>query len=353
MITQLTRFIFATAGALAGLAVKNLIDWTSTIGYPEYFVIILFVILGCAIGFIFGGIIGRELQRGYNMLESYIRGLAAPDLTAVTIGMIVGLVFALLLTVPLRFIQPEGLAFAATVMVYVLCLYFGVKVANIKASDFGQLVLRARGVRGELAERAAHPVKILDTSTVIDGRFAELSRAGFLEGPLRLPRFVLAELQTLADSADDGKRARGRRGLDLLATLQGSDGGVEVFETDYPEIPDVDSKLVRLAKDLGGTVVTIDYNLTQVARVQGVSALNINELASALRPNHLPGEVLHIDISRDGKEADQGVGYLEDGTMVVVQGGREKVGTDADVVITSVLQTSAGRMVFSKLRAGA
>jgi uncharacterized protein YacL len=353
MITQLTRFIFATAGALAGLAVKNLIDWTSTIGYPEYFVIILFVILGCAIGFIFGGIIGRELQRGYNMLESYVRGLAAPDLTAITIGMIVGLVFALLLTVPLRFIQPDGLAFAATVMVYVLCLYFGVKVAHIKASDFGQLILRGRGARGELAERAAHPVKVLDTSTVIDGRFAELARAGFLEGPLRLPRFVLAELQTLADSADDGKRARGRRGLDLLATLQGSEPGIEVFEADYPEIPDVDSKLVRLAKDLGATVVTIDYNLTQVARVQGVNALNINEIASALRPSHLPGEVLHIDISRDGKEADQGVGYLEDGTMVVVQGGREKVGGDADVVVTSVLQTSAGRMVFSKLRVGA
>jgi uncharacterized protein YacL len=353
MITQLTRFIFATAGALAGLAVKNLIDWTNTIGYPEYFVIILFVILGCAMGFIFGGIIGRELQRGYNMLESYIRGLAAPDLTAITVGMIVGLLFALLLTVPLRFIQPDGLAFAATVMVYLLCVYLGVKVAHIKATDFGQWLFRGRGARGQLTAGAALPVKVLDTSTVIDGRFAELARSGFLEGPLRLPRFVLAELQTLADSADDGKRARGRRGLDLLATLQSADGGVEVFEADYPEIPEVDSKLVRLAKDLGGTLVTVDYNLTQVARVQGVSALNINELAAALRPSHLPGEVLHLDISRDGKESDQGVGYLEDGTMVVVQGGRDKVGTETDVVVTSVLQTSAGRMVFSKLRSGA
>lgn len=353
MITQLSRFIFATAGALAGLAVRNLIDWTSTLGYPEYFVIILFVILGCAIGFIFGGILGRELQRGYNLLESYIRGLAVPDLTAITVGMVVGLIFALLLTVPLRLLQPEWVAFSATAAVYVLCVYFGVKVSHIKATDFGQLFLRGRAARGELPDKTSHPVKILDTSTVIDGRFAELSRAGFLEGPLRLPRFVLAELQTLADSADDGKRARGRRGLDLLATLQGNDPAIEVFEADYPEIPDVDSKLVRLAKDLGGTIVTIDYNLTQVARVQGVGALNINELAAALRPNHLPGEVLHIDISRPGKEADQGVGYLEDGTMVVVQGGHEKVGAAADVVVTSVLQTSAGRMVFSKLRAGA
>jgi uncharacterized protein YacL len=352
MITQLSRFIFATAGALAGLAVKNLIDWTSTIGYPEYSVIILFVILGCSVGFIFGGIIGRELQRGYNTLESYIRGLAAPDLTAITVGMVVGLIFALLLTLPLRLIQPEGLAFAATVMVYVLCLYLGVKIAHIKASDFSQLLVRGRA-RGELTGGKPPSTKILDTSTVIDGRFAELSRAGFLEGQLRVPGFVLAELQTLADSADDGKRSRGRRGLDLLATLQGGDRGVEVFEADYPEIADVDGKLVRLAKDLGATLVTIDYNLTQVARVQGVATLNINELAAALRPSHLPGEVLHIDISRDGKEADQGVGYLEDGTMVVVQGGREKVGGDADVVVTSVLQTSAGRMVFSKLRAGA
>lgn len=352
MITQLTRFMFATAGALAGLAAKNLVDWTSTIGYPEYFVIILFVILGCATGFIFGGIIGRELQRGYDTLESYVRGLATPDLTAIAVGSIVGLVFALLISAPLRFIKPDVLAFGATVAIYVLCVYLGVKITHLKASDFGRLLARGRGG----AKPAGGPTsgfKLLDTSAVIDGRFAELARAGFLEGTLRLPRFVIVELQTLADSADDGKRARGRRGLDLLATLQGSSRGAEVFEADYPEIPDVDGKLVRLAADLDATLVTTDYNLTQVARVQGVTALNINELAAALRPSHLPGEVLHIDISREGKEADQGVGYLEDGTMVVVQGGREKVGTDADIVVTSVLQTSAGRMVFSKLRAGA
>ena len=352
MITQLTRFMFATAGALAGLAAKNLVDWTSTIGYPEYFVIILFVILGCAVGFIVGGIIGRELQRGYDMLESYIRGLATPDLTAITVGMIVGLIFAVLVSTPLHLIKPDVLAFWATVAVYVVCVYLGVKIAHVKAPDFGRLFTRGRAT-AQLPGGPTSAFKLLDTSTVIDGRFAEMARAGFLEGTLRLPRFVLAELQTLSDSADDGKRARGRRGLDLLATLQGSSRGVEVFEADHPEVPDVDGKLVRLAADLGATIVTTDYNLTQVARVQGVTVLNINELAAALRPSHLPGEVIHIDISRDGKEADQGVGYLEDGTMVVVQGGRERVGAEADVVVTSVLQTSAGRMVFSKLRAGA
>ena len=167
---------------------------------------------------------------------------------------------------------------------------------------------------------------------------------------MRVPGFVLAELQTLSDSADDTRRARGRRGLDLLATLRAGDRPVEVFDADYPEIPDVDTKLVQLAKDIGAQVVTVDYNLSQVARVQGVCVLNVNDLAAALRPNHLPGETMRIHVVREGKESDQGVGYLEDGTMVVVQSGRALIGEDVDTVVTSVLQTSGGRMIFARPR---
>jgi uncharacterized protein YacL len=189
----------------------------------------------------------------------------------------------------------------------------------------------------------------LDTSAIIDGRFVELQRLGFLVGNPRAPRFVLGELHTLADSADDTKRARGRRGLDLLDMLAGRGEGIEVFEADYPEVAEVDGKLVRLAAELRTPLVTVDYNLTKVARVQDIEVLNVNELAAAVRPTFLPGEGLRLRVVREGKEADQGVGYLEDGTMVVVQGGKSRIGSEVDTEVTSVLQTSAGRMIFARI----
>jgi uncharacterized protein YacL len=165
---------------------------------------------------------------------------------------------------------------------------------------------------------------------------------------MRVPRFVLAELQTLADSEDDVKRARGRRGLDLLARWQSDDEDLEVFETDYPEIADVDGKLMRLAADIEGAIVTVDHNLTRVAEVRGITVINLNELAAALKPAFLPGESLRLDLIKEGKEPGQGVGYLEDGTMVVVQEGSVHLGAVVDTEVTSVLQTSAGRMIFAR-----
>jgi uncharacterized protein YacL len=345
MIVQLSRFVLATFGALAGLAVKDSIDWTGQIGFPESLVIILFVILGCSIGFILGGILGRELTRAYIYVEEYTGRMSASDLLLATAGLLVGLVVALITSQPIRDVQPGWIAIGGTVTLFVILGYYGVRVAMIKRREFARLLPRLGDPSGE---QVAAPCKILDTSAVIDGRFAVLLRTGFLDGSLRVPGFVLAELQTLADSADDGKRARGRRGLDLLATLNGVSNTIQVFEADYPEMPEVDAKLVRLARDLGAELVTVDYNLAQVARVQSVKVLNINELAAALRPSHLPGEQMRISVLREGKEADQGVGYLEDGTMVVVQNGRAHIGSELDTVVTSVLQTSAGRMVFAR-----
>jgi uncharacterized protein YacL len=344
MIVQLSRFVLATLGALAGLMVKDVIDWTSQIGFPETLVIILFVILGCSIGFILGGILGRELTSASRYLEEYTRRMSAPDLVLATSGLLVGLVIALVGSTPFRDIQPSWLAISATVTMFVVLGYYGVRVAMLKRREFARLFPHL----GDELTEGASARKLLDTSAVIDGRFVELARGGILEGSLRAPRFVLAELQTLADSADDTRRARGRRGLDLLATLRSGPGAVEVFEADYPEVPDVDSKLVRLARDLDAEIVTVDYNLSQVARVQGVAVLNIAEIATALRPTHLPGEQIRISVVREGKEADQGVAYLEDGTMVVVASGRDRIGDDVDVIVTSVLQTSGGRMVFAR-----
>jgi uncharacterized protein YacL len=191
--------------------------------------------------------------------------------------------------------------------------------------------------------------KILDTSVIIDGRITDLCDTGFIEGTLVIPQFVLKELQFIADSGDSLKRQRGRRGLDVLNHLQKSSQiSVVIWEMDFPEIRDVDSKLMELARQLDAKIVTNDVNLNKVAKLRGISVLNINELANALRPVVLPGESMRIFILKEGKEKDQGVGYLDDGTMVVVDNSRRLVGQNVDITVTSVLQTTVGKMIFGR-----
>ena len=192
-------------------------------------------------------------------------------------------------------------------------------------------------------------LKILDTSVIIDGRIADICQTGFLEGTIVIPQFVLNELQHIADSSDALKRNRGRRGLDILNRIQKElPIKVEMYEGDFEDIHEVDSKLVKLAKISGGIVVTNDFNLNKVCEFQNVAVLNINDLANAVKPVVLPGEEMSVQVIKDGKEYNQGVAYLDDGTMIVVEGGRDYIGKRIDVVVTSVLQTSAGRMIFAK-----
>lgn len=191
--------------------------------------------------------------------------------------------------------------------------------------------------------------RILDTSVIVDGRIKELIASNFLQGNFLVPEFVLDELQRIADSADPKKRARGRRGLDMLDEIKDVTPRLAIWEKDYPDIKDVDHKLIALAKEIGGELVTNDYNLQKVAQLHKVRVLNINELANLLKPSVFVGETLTLFISREGKEPHQGVGYLEDGTMVVVEEGRSKIGSEVELVVTSILQTPAGRMVFAKL----
>ncbi len=208
-------------------------------------------------------------------------------------------------------------------------------------------------IRQERNERLAG-AKILDTSVLIDGRLADITSTAFLDGVLLLPRFVLRELQAIADSSDPMKRRRGQRGLDVVKRLQEDERiNVEIVEMDYPQIRDVDSKLVALAKDIGGKVLTNDYNLNKVATIQNVTVLNINDLANALKTIVLPGEELTVFLIKEGKEHQQGVGYLDDGTMVVVDNARSYINRKVDVLITSVLQTPAGRMIFAKMKEAA
>ncbi|GAV32329.1 MAG: hypothetical protein QMD76_03605 [Anaerosomatales bacterium] len=342
MIVQLMRFVLLTAGAFGGYSVARLADWPSQTGFSQESVIILFIILGSSMGYLLGGILGREMTVQFRRIEQQVSEYRPAELLFGAVGLIIGLVIAFFISDPLGLLKPAWLAFLAKVGVYGLFAYGTARL----------FLLRRHEVADELFTQGSPSTherpKFLDTSAVIDGRFEAIVKSGFLEGPLRVPRFVLVELQTLADSADDLKRARGRRGLDTLTALSALEDVVTVIDADYPDVPTVDAKMIRLAQSSGGAIVTADHNLTQVARVEGVDVLNLNELAEAVRPVYLPGDKLVLGVAKPGKEPDQGVGYLSDGTMVVVSDGRGSIGKEIEVEVTSVLQTSAGRMIFAK-----
>lgn len=345
MLQAITRFLLVVAGLLGGYVVTTAVDWQAQLpGLTQTYVIFLFIILGGAIGYVLGGIVGREMTAAWFRIETRLAETSAADIILGTIGLIVGLLVAFLAAQPLRLLQPPGFAIVIMALLTIVAAYAGIGVALTRRREFAALFPKL--APADLVTKGERLI-ILDTSAVIDARFADMRRTGFLPGKPRVPRFVLAELQTLADSADDGKRSRGRRGLDLLTAMPESDA-LEVVEIDYSDIAAVDDKLMRLAVDANATMVTVDYNLTKVARVRGIEVLNLNEAAAALRPSFLPGDGIRLRINKAGKEPGQGVGYLEDGTMVVVQDGREFVGTEADVEVSSVLQTSAGRMIFAR-----
>ena len=245
----------------------------------------------------------------------------------------------------LNLIQPVTVKLLSLAFVNFIFGYLGLIVGINQADKFEPSELRPLSWKSPSAESS----KILDTSVVIDGRIADVCQSGFAEGPLIIPQFVLRELQQIADSSDASKRARGRRGLDILNHMREELGlNLKVIDEDFPRIRDVDAKLVALAKKLNAKVVTNDFNLNKVAEIQGVKVLNINDLANALRPVILPGEILMVRVLKEGKETGQGVAYLEDGTMVVVDNGIKYLGKNVEVFITSVLQTAAGRMIFGK-----
>ncbi len=344
MIQAVTRFVFVAGGLIGGYVVTQAVDWQTELDLDPSYVIFLFVILGASIGFVLGGIVGRELCGLWRRTEARIADISGVDVILSTVGLLAGLLVAFLVAQPLRLLEPAWFAVGASVMLSIVVGYLGVSIALTRKREAALLLPR---FAPSTAIEHEETMIVLDTSAVIDGRFTAVSEMGFLPQRMRVPRFVLAELQALADSADDIRRARGRRGLDLLATLP-SDNAVEVLQIDYPDIAGVDEKLMRLASDSPATILTVDFNLMNVARVRGVTVLNLNELASALRPNFLPGDGIRLRIARPGKEQGQGVGYLEDGTMVVVQDGRDLMGLDADIEVTSVLQTSAGRMIFAR-----
>lgn len=281
----------------------------------------------------------------------FLRKMSGRDLLVKSVGLIFGLLLNALLAIILKpLFDSLPIAIKAGLMVSICSGLTGITVvvASLKAKDF-QLPFASGTSSPKNLSANGGQFKILDTSAIIDGRIADLCKTGFLEGVLLVPNFVLGELQKIADSADTLRRNRGRRGLDLLNKIQKEKQiPIRIVDRDYEEINEVDTKLLKLARELEAKVVTNDFNLNKVAEFYGVQVLNINELSNAIKPLVLPGEEMLVHVLRDGKEYGQGIGYLDDGTMIVVEGGRNYIGLDIEILVTSVLQTSAGRMIFAK-----
>lgn len=322
-------------------------------GQERLALVILSALLGALGGFVVGPFLLREVGRCIGWLQARLLRAPAQDIVAGAIGLITGLIIAYLIrpAVPQVPIVGPYLPIAGSLLLG----YLGWMVAVHKRDDFlGLLHILPRGPSRERAEEAgeAGPAKILDTSAIIDGRIADICQAGFIDGTLIIPSFVLDELRRIADSSDPLKRNRGRRGLDILNLIQKDlHVPVRIHDKD-PGGEEVDMKLVKLARKMNGKIVTNDYNLNKVASLHGVRVLNVNELANAVKPVAIPGEEMVVHVIRDGKEHGQGVAYLDDGTMIVVDGGKRYIGATIGVEVTSVIQTSAGRMIFARPKPG-
>ncbi|MFH1776518.1 MAG: PIN domain-containing protein [Candidatus Omnitrophota bacterium] len=324
------------------------------------FVRIIFVLIGTALGYQIASLLGIDQEKaiwlgpvfgffgsmGIVLLDLCSRKVSVRGLSSAVFGLIFGLLAAKIFTDSFVLLGlDEAVTNTLRVIITMVLCYLGMVVAIRGRDEFNLIIPYVKFTRQDQKEEFI----ILDTSVIIDGRILDLSQTRFIEGKFIIPRFVLRELQQIADSSDALKRNRGRRGLDVLNKIQKNKKiDVKIHDEDFPEIHEVDAKLIKLAKMLTAKIFTNDFNLNKVAELQGISVLNINELANALKPVVLPGEVMIAKIVREGKEYDQGVAYLDDGTMIVVEEGRRFIGYTTRVIVTSVLQTAAGRMIFAK-----
>ncbi|MGI6204825.1 MAG: PIN/TRAM domain-containing protein [Anaerovoracaceae bacterium] len=329
---------------------KGLSDWQH-IG-----IAVLFIVLFGFIFFKITPLLNRQSRKISSNIESELQSFSSGEIISGFVGVVLGLFMAYLISPIFRAIDVPYLPTVLTVLAYLLLGYLGAVIFSKRSLDFIPSMVAQRRSDRETKKKKKSPAapKILDTSVIIDGRIADIIKTGFLEGQIIIPEFVLIELQHIADSSDSLKRNRGRRGLDILKRME-TEFGIEIFNPEdekeakeLDEIPEVDIKLLKLAQMMNGKVVTNDYNLNKVAGIQGVEVLNINELANTLKPIVLPGESMSLFLVKDGKGRNQAVGYLDDGTMIVVEDGRKFIGKTIDITVTSVLQTAAGRMIFGK-----
>lgn len=349
MLNNVIKLSFATVGCVTGITLTRTFFIYQLQGIAPELKAVVYVVVALALAVIFYTTSNKLIEIIMDLLdrmESIFQSLTLYELALSSVGLIVGLVIANLVTIPIKDIDIIGTPVSIAANILFGCL--GVAVASGKRNENLFDSMKGRTSAPGKTSAGCEP-KILDTSVIIDGRIVDICRSGFIEGELVVPSFVLEELRHIADSQDSLKRNRGRRGLDVLNMLQKDlNFPMRVENVEVNSDAEVDSALLKLAQKIGGKVLTIDYNLNKVANFQGVSVLNINELANAMKPIALPGEEMTVQVIKDGKENGQGVGYLEDGTMIVIEGGRRHIGESLNVTVTSILQTAAGRMIFAK-----
>ena len=358
-LERLLRILLVLMGIGIGLAVFQLVfqlfqlanpntsiqAWIPVAGYTGM------GLLGGLIMLLFSTRILMRFTRLSSQMQRQIDKMPLNQLISAVTGLILGLIIAALLR---QVIPNAGTGVAGTALsaiLYVVLGWLGYSIGKRRSREFGMMITRLSGVREKrkITRHGYAARKFIDTSAVIDGRILPVLKTGFIEGEIVLPQYVIDEVRKLADSSDESTRERGRRGLDLLASLQ-EDNLLNISDSDDETTTDVDVKLLRAARDCGGTVITTDYNLQKAAAVSGIRTLNVNALTEALRPAVASGMELTVRITKEGREAGQGVAYMNDGTMIVIEDGKARIGEEADITVTAVRQTSAGRMVFAKLR---
>lgn len=362
-MSKIFKFLFTVIGALVGIFIVSVlsdIDFVRGIGSQKIItgVSVVIVFLFALIFFILSPRVFKALEDLLVIWERQIQTKSFTEVILGAVGLILGLIIAFLISQPIYKIPIPYVGSVISILLYGMLGYLGLTIGmsnkdtiSEKVRDLTSLAAKRNVKPKDVVKEYTGIPKVLDTSVIIDGRILDIAKAGFIEGPLVVPVFVLEELQHIADSADGLKRNRGRRGLDTVAEIQElKKVEVIIYNGKIEEIPEVDSKLLKLATELNGKIVTNDFNLNKVARVQNLDVLNINELANAVKPLYLPGEEMEILIVREGKEHKQGLAYLDDGTMIVVENGKDLIGEKVNVVVTSALQTSAGKMIFAKLK---
>ena len=368
MLQKILRYAFVFIGIIIAIpSTQYLLNSTNYLELiPVHSQAVDYIVMMAAFAIIFYlifPVIVRIMQAITSKVEENLNQVRLIDIWTSVVGLILGLLLAMLISTAFYQIPILWVRLVLSIPTYLLLGYMGFMIPYKRADELNAIIQKNRAAR--TAEKEQLPSKksykkkdytapkLLDTSVIIDGRIGDLVKTGFLEGTLLIPVYVLNELQTISDSADDLKRSKGRRGLDIINQMQEDNkANIIILEEDYDDLNDVDSKLVRMAKNNGWKILTNDFNLNKVATVQGVSVLNINELSNAVKTVVLPGKEMNVLLIKNGKEQDQAVGYLEDGTMIVVENGRDQIGRQVDVLVTSVLQTSAGRMIFAKVKNG-
>jgi uncharacterized protein YacL len=346
LVSRIVLALLAALGAVYAGRTFDLVNHFDSSSYA-YTVFGIIVFLAFAVGWMVGGLAGKGLARGFKRVERAAQARSAGELTVGAIGLLVGLLVSALLYLPVHALPYIG-NWVLLPMVLVLSYLFAFTAAKKHRGILRLVGVHSLGDGDPDLENGSNVSTLVDTSAIIDGRIADIVRTGFLGGELVVPEFVLKELQQVADSADPLKRARGRRGLQVVQDLR-TDVQVATPDVDFPQVADVDAKLLKLAKERGMPILTTDFNLNRLAQIQDVQVLNVNDLANALKPAVLPGERLDVLLIKEGKESNQGVGYLDDGTMVVVERARERIGETLPVQVTSVLQQPSGKIIFTKI----